>query len=363
MSCFEHHVYSTFPSVDKLGLWQWLDGEIVDDGYDNFNLEWGDGGDCARKTRVGSWFMSNCDYQAPFVCERAMPRVIGSIGGYYKYSEDATVNDIDTMRIDANLVSGLSIQPVLANHCTVFYRGEVWAFGGDGDPSGSFRFSNGVWSHGPSMPLGRTRHSCAVHERQIWICGGQTSDGEPLANCLHFIVTTDKHGIFGHEMADFIDAPEMAVARSRQPNLVSTTRGLYMIGGTFETRLTEMVPAGMSQWAPTSPLPFSLVDSSASVLDDVIYVIGGALENGEQSANVFSLQLGANHWEWAGSLALPRSGHAAVPVPGAGKIMIQGGRGLQADEIWFRNDTSLVVDQVNHNRLGGSLLVLPGDFV
>ena len=244
--------------LDKFELWQWLDGTLIEDGFDNFKYEWGEGGECARKTKVGSWFMSNCEYLAPFVCERQLPRVIGSFGGFYKYSHDFKLQSLETLRIENDLVRGLSIQPVLSHHCTVFYRGEVWAFGGDGDPTGSYRFSNGAWAVGPKMPVGRTRHSCVVHERQVWICGGQTADGEMLNDCLHFEVWSDKYGIFGDEIVDFSTAPEMAEFRPRTPNLVSTTRGLYAIGGTFDTRLTEVVPTGMAQWAPTSPLPFTI---------------------------------------------------------------------------------------------------------
>ena len=106
-------------------------------------------------------------------------------------------------------------------------------------------------------------------------------------------------------------------------------------------------------------------------------MIGGALETGEESGNVFALAPNSNYWEWVGALALPRSGHIAAPVPGAGQIVIQGkkrcskistnralgGRGLRADEIWFRNDTTFVSDTFSHNRTGASLLVLPGEFV
>lgn len=347
---------------NKFERWQWLDGDLVEDGFDNFNYEWGYGGDCARKTKIGSWYQSNCEYLAPFVCERNVPRVIGSFGGKYKYSEDFKLQNSETLQIERDLVSGLSIKPVLENHCTVYYKGSVWAFGGDGEPTGSFRLSNGSWSPGPTMPIARTRHSCTVHERQVWICGGQTPEGEPLNDCMNFTLTPDTLGIFGHDMADFFEGPELAETRPRTPNLVSTTRGLYIIGGTFETRLTEIVPTGMNQWAPTSPLPFSLIESTAAVLDDIIYLIGGLLDSSEESANVLTLSPGSMYWEWAGSMALPRSGHAATPVPGAGKIIIQGGRGLRSDEVWFRNDTTLVIDQYSHNRLGSSLLVLPGEF-
>ena len=71
------------------------------------------------------------------------------------------------------------------------------------------------------------------------------------------------------------------------------------------------------------------VESSAVVLDDIIYLIGGALETGEESGNVFALEPNSNYWEWVGALALPRSGHIAAPVPGTGQIVIQGNHGVK----------------------------------
>jgi len=45
--------------LEKKGnRWIWPNDSYVDKTFDNFNYDWGKGGDCARKTKVGQWYMS-----------------------------------------------------------------------------------------------------------------------------------------------------------------------------------------------------------------------------------------------------------------------------------------------------------------
>lgn len=253
-----------------------------------------------------------------------------------------------------------NVKPSLSSHCSVYYRGEVWAFGGDATPTSTYRLKNGRWQRGPDMPEGRTRFGCAVFDKSVWMCGGQSEAGVGYSDCVKFQIKLSKKG---KEVTSFELGPQMAEKRPFSPNMVTTSEGLFVIGGTHDSRLIETITVDGSYWGPAPNLPVELYDTASVVLDDVIYVLGGVLgESQEESGNVFSLTIGTPYWEWAGSLSLPRSGMSATPVPGSTKVMIFGGRGIRPNEIWHKNDTRSIFDEFHVNRIGSTLLTLPGDF-
>ena len=193
----------------------------------------------------------------------------------------------------------------LASFETAAIGDKVYVFGGLDSDSRASDFSavldtsSGKWRDLPPLPVPRYSHTVTVHERLIYVIGGE-GDNTPVE-------TVD---IFHPDTGAWSTGAPMPEARGSH-DAVSAGEVIYVLGGWLGAGPTDLVqtysPAS-DRWATSRPLPEPVSRAGAAVLDGRLWV----------SLHEFSsvLDLEAGTWSRANSLTVSRHGLGYVALGG-----------------------------------------------
>lgn len=224
-----------------------------------------------------------------------------------------------------------------------------------------------TWSTGAQMPTPRTEVAAAALDGQVFVAGGFVADGSatdvvevydpssdawqdstPLPEPLHHAGLASASGrlwVVGGYSADGAPsdrvsswAPGEGSWRSEPP--LPTPRGalgvaavgetIHAVGGAtgFGTASElsdahETLEIGAEDWEVAAPLEVPRDHLTAAGLDGAFYALGGrelSLSRNLGRADVFT-----DEWQELADLPTPRGGLAAAPVPDEGLIVVFGG--------------------------------------
>jgi hypothetical protein len=157
----------------------------------------------------------------------------------------------------------------------------------------------------------------AEHAGRIWVAGGLRTDGS----------ASDEVFVFDPAAGTWTSGPKLPEA-VHHASMVSTPRGLVLVGGYVGTTLTVPTAAvrrlddGATAWADDAPLPEARAAGGAA-FDGTRIVYAGGVKPGGVANEVFAFVAGA--WERIGRLPVARE-HLAATSDGAGRTFVLGGR-------------------------------------
>ena len=169
-----------------------------------------------------------------------------------------------------------------------------------------------------SMPTPRTHLAKAVIEGAVFAIGGLGRGGTRLA-------TVERFDLISRSWKQAIDLPlplDHAMAGAVEGEVI-VVGGVYAQGSSRGFRLDS---AG-GPWREISPMPVARAAGAATVLDGLLYVVGGVGSDTHHdgSTRVFTYDPTADRWSETAPMSTPRQ-HLAV-VTYQGRVCAVGGRG------------------------------------
>jgi N-acetylneuraminic acid mutarotase len=179
-------------------------------------------------------------------------------------------------------------------------NGKIYAIGGLNndtqlDVNEEYNPVTNTWTTKESMPTARSGFAVAVYQNKIYCIGGTVGDSEDLVS-----------GFTGvNEVYDPVQniwETKASMPTPRADLCASVADGkIYLIGGKeywgvepfyHELAVNEVYNPANNSWSTMSSMPIPAFGYASEVVDDKIYVIGGAREFQEQLANLTAI--GAN---------------------------------------------------------------------
>jgi N-acetylneuraminic acid mutarotase len=168
----------------------------------------------------------------------------------------------------------------------------------------------------PPLPVALFGAGVAAFDGKIWVAGGQQgSYVHPLSSVY----------IYSPRSARWADGPALPAALD-SPALVSDGRSLYVIGGwtgTTQSASVWRLGVGSDHWQPMRPLPKPR-SAGAAAWDGKRIVFGGGDDNAPED-DVYAFA--NDRWKVLGHLSRPREHLAAAADPRTGTVWFVGGRG------------------------------------
>jgi len=211
--------------------------------------------------------------------------------------------------------------PVEGAHQTaVFLDGKVYIGGGDGssDVIDIYTPANNSWSSSPiNTPY--QHFSMTTLNSQLITAGGQDRSD--------FIVTNKIFLLHGDQLKEY--------ARMITPRRKATAAGyqgtLIIAGGRNDQNkilaTTELFDSASGQWYSVSDLPSPHFDLKSVIVNNVLYLLGGASNERMYSNEVFTASLdtlSSNQLKWRSQQCTPR--HSTAPISIQGRhLLILGG--------------------------------------
>jgi N-acetylneuraminic acid mutarotase len=289
--------------------------------------------------------------------------------------DDVSVISADTLTLTTDVVAAASASekdnPVptkRSSHTAVAYGESMVVFGGF---DGTKEFMNDVWVldattgkwrqpiiRGTS-PIPRCSHSAVVSGHEMFVFGGMTEtkqDGARRFNDVPVLdlrdqrwVYPDIHGASPHER----NSHSMTLVGGNTAVMFGGCCGAEMYFNDVHT--LDLSSLTWSQPSVSGHTPQPRMGHAAASLGSRMYVHGGLVIQ-DKSYRADTYILDTERWSWvmpelAGSVPMPRVGHAMVPIRG-GKILSYGGDGGPSlgilRDVWVA-DTDLEVAQLRSN--------------
>mgnify|MGYP001560587399 CR=1 FL=1 len=176
------------------------------------------------------------------------------------------------------------------------------------------------WTTSPAtMHYPRGFFACKTVDGKIFALGGTVSATEPIQNRVEY---------FDPQLEEWVDFEPMIYARRKLGAAVLGGHVLYAIGGGgdagYMTKVEKYDLNEQGNWVFKAALPTPRAYCTSSVVNDKIYVIGGAYSKTETSAVVDKFDPATNTWENMASFPVPILGASAQTI--AGKIYVAGGQ-------------------------------------
>jgi N-acetylneuraminic acid mutarotase len=188
------------------------------------------------------------------------------------------------------------------------YNGTTYYTGGKYDPA------TDTWSTIAPMTTSRIEFATAVHENKIYVIGGKRSQGDASLNNVE---------VYDPETNSWTSRTSMPTARdSMQANVVNGK--IYVISGEVSvveahpgavfSDATEVYDPETDTWTSATPIPNHVAGYASAVLDNRIYIIGGATEEppvGWHAVNTTQIYNPATD-NWTVGAAIPKPVESAL---------------------------------------------------
>ena len=265
------------------------------------------------------------------MCERHTPWTVAVFGGnHYGAAQcsrsnpscvDNTVERYDTAQMSWSSVGTITYRDWPA---AAFLDGKIYITGGQ-PPQGEnlrsvevFDISTDTWSNGPDMGSARYYHSAASMGGKIYVIGG--------VPFVEGVWQGDSVEVLNPNLGSWVVVPPLPTARYMSA-VVAVGATLFVIGGaegsqSFGHRgvfaVMETYLDGAAGWDPAPPPPIASFGSSAAVLNQCIFVVGGYNREGDGPGHPLdSLQkydIVAASWSTLSAMPTARHGLAAVAI-------------------------------------------------
>lgn len=196
-----------------------------------------------------------------------------------------------------------------------------------------------TWSRGADMPTPRAGSKAAVADGKIYVFGGYTGGNNRPVESLKVVEMYDP------DTDTWVRKQDMSVPR-RQFGIGGVVEKIYLIGGVlfFGDRepgaparldLVEMYDPATDTWTKRAKMPTRRDGVQTAILNDRIYVIGGAgwpmgFRGGPRLATIEVYHPKTNQWKKKRDMPTLKIGFSTVVI--AGKIYLIGGHGGVAFE-------------------------------
>ncbi len=273
--------------------------------------------------------------------------LIYAFGGFDDPAFDTTTR-CDVYNITTNSWTQLASMPEGTNHAGMIYdsvANTIWMIGGyavnteDAAPVNQvwiYSITNNSWSAGPSLPSGVGAPAVVLVGRNIHVISGLTETGDDE------FADTDEHWVMSldNQAAGWTNAAAMPDPRNHAGYTV--LNGLiYVIGGQHGTDETASNDAEVDVYNPTTdswsqaaslPEGRSHIMNSTLVYNGQILVIGGEIDNGVLfSADVLLYDPTSNTWIKLTNFALPQGRKTPLAGIFGNELVVIGGQNPNPD--------------------------------
>jgi len=209
---------------------------------------------------------------------------------------------------------------------------------------------NQPWQPGPSLPFPMAESVYAPHKENIHVIGGKTLDKTKKQN-----IDTDNHFVLVNN-ENWEKAAPATVVRNSAASAVLDGK-VYVVGGRQSGRLArnlqyaEVYDEKNDRWQSIRPLPKALAGITAVSLNGKIVVTGGEAfgpngnwRTGKALDNIWSYDPATDLWTEKARMPQPRHGHGAVIIDN--KIYLVGG----ASKVGPQKTLSslLIIEELSH---------------
>ncbi|XP_028656585.1 kelch-like protein 9 isoform X1 [Erpetoichthys calabaricus] len=164
-------------------------------------------------------------------------------------------------------------------HCSAMH-GHIYAVGGRGEggilfSAERYSLTENKWKYIKTLPCPLSSHAGTVHQNKLYVSGG--SSGEIFSNSVYR---------YSEQENKWEVLSPLRYARGFH-SMTSAGDKIYVIGGVLITRtnrqsrsysdvkVTECYCPSTNQWTELSPLPVGHSQHGTTVLDNMVYIIGG----------------------------------------------------------------------------------------
>lgn len=285
------------------------------------------------------------DWQIEAEMPTARQEIYASVANGRIYIIGGILTDIVTTSsafeaFDANSGHWIQLQslPVPRHHITpVTIDGKIYAMGGFDGPYPAWELkadmfiydmSTDTWREGVSLPISQGEHIAVAVADKIHVIGGRIPDDSGKS---HFdsYVDTDKHHIFDVKTGLWTKGTPAPTARNSAAATVIDGL-IYVVGGRKNviqddgTQLQENLSTlevydpKTDLWKTLKPMPEALGGNAAATVDGMLYVFGGEQWSPEHKvfSNTWIYEPEQDHWYRGTDLPTARHGLAAAAIDG-----------------------------------------------
>ena len=199
-------------------------------------------------------------------------------------------------------------------------NGKIYAFGAYNYnattyyTTGKYDPATDRWSAIAPMPTSRIEFATTVHENKIYIIGGKKTRGDASLNNVEVYDPATNSWSSKASMPTTRDSMQANVVNGRIYVISGEVSLIEAHSGAVFSDATEVYDPETDTWASAAPIPNHVAGYASAVLDNKIYIIGGATEGppvGWHAVNTTQIYDPATN-KWTSGAAIPNTVESAL---------------------------------------------------